>query len=85
MNRPDLGPIRPEHITDEWRLDGDDRRWWLARTLPDGRHVRIYATTPTTTTWSVTDACGRVLREASELEVEAAKSAVKQWIEGESL
>lgn len=75
-----LGPIRPEHVGDGWRLEGDERGgWWLSRPIGD-LSVNICATTPTTCAWSIYRADGRMLREASSRNVEEAKAATVAWI-----
>jgi len=75
-----LGPIRPEHVGDDWRLEGDERGgWWLSRPVGD-LSVKIYATTPTTCAWSIYRADGWMLREASSRNVDEAKTAAVAWI-----
>lgn len=78
----DLGPIRPDHATDGWRLDGDEYGWWLATTFPGGWLARIYATTPTTVAWTMFRD-GAMVREESARDVDTAKAHVKQWIQGD--
>ncbi|MBF6328502.1 hypothetical protein [Nocardia transvalensis] len=75
-----LGPIRPEHVSDGWRLEGDESGgWWLSKRLGD-RVATIRGTTPTTCAWSVYRAGGRLLREASSYDVEEAKALADEWI-----
>jgi len=76
-----LGPIRPEHVGDGWRLDGDERGGWsLCKRVGDGVVAKIRATTSTTCAWSVYAADGRMLREASWDDVDEAKALADKWI-----
>ncbi|WP_024805591.1 hypothetical protein [Nocardia sp. BMG51109] len=74
----DLGPLRPEHATDEWRLDGDENSWWLSKHA-DSLVAKIRPTTPTTCAWGIYTTDGRMIREASVTCVDVAKQAVDEW------
>lgn len=80
MNRDiGLGPIRPEHARNGWRLEGDNRTGWqLTKRLDGGLVAKVAATTETTVAWSVYRG-GHLLREASALYVRAAQAAAVTW------
>ncbi|MBF6333459.1 hypothetical protein [Nocardia transvalensis] len=74
------GPIRPEHATGSWRLEGDEREWWLWKPLGADR-VQVKAATATTCVWSVVRAGGYLLQEAPPArDVEDAKAQADYWI-----
>lgn len=75
-----LGPIRPEHATDGWRLEGDSRGWCVSKRV-GAMIAKVRGTTPTTCVWGVYEAGGRMLREASSNDVEYAKTTATLWIE----
>jgi len=75
-----LGPIRPEHVGDGWRLEGDEAGgWWLSKRVGD-MVSRVHGTSPTTCAWGIYRPDGRMIREASALEVQDAKAAADDWI-----
>lgn len=74
-----LGPIRPEHATDGWRLEGDEGGWWLSKRI-GAVEAKIRATTPRTLSWRI-DAGGEFMREASAADVYHAKTMVDDWVE----
>jgi hypothetical protein len=75
---PDLGPIRPEHATDGWRLEGDDHdRWRLAKRFGDT--VAMVVPTASAIAWTLLKS-GKVIRAASEQDVETAKAHATAWI-----
>lgn len=77
--RVHLGPIRPEHTRDGWRLEGDDRgRWRLVKHMGEAM-VTIWPTTPWTCAWTVS-VDGRTVREASERRVETVQANAEAWV-----
>jgi hypothetical protein len=75
-----LGPIRPEHACGGWRLEGDDRGGWSLSKRVGDAVAKIRPTTPTTVSWGVYAADGRMLREASWDDVAEAKALADKWI-----
>lgn len=74
-----LGPIRPEHATDGWRLEGDDLgRWRLVKHF-GSTQAMIVPTSAAVVAWTILEG-GKVIRAASEQHVDAAKSAAAEWI-----
>lgn len=79
-NTPNLGPIRPQHEGNGWKLRGNEKgRWWLLKDF--GRYIGIIsATTPTTCAWQITTRAGDLLREASSDDVAVARAAADKWV-----
>lgn len=76
----ELGPIRPEHAGDGWRLEGDERRgWYLARRLYTLR-AQIKGSSPTSCVWTVYAGDGHVLRKATYNDVDKAKEDGEKWM-----
>ncbi len=74
-----LGPIRPEHATGGWRLEGDHLgRWRLAKQFGDTK-VLIVPVASGAIAWTILRD-GHVVRAASERDVETAKSRGAEWI-----
>lgn len=76
----ELGPIRPEHAGDGWRLEGDERRgWYLARRWYSLR-AQIKGSSPTSCVWTVYASDGRVLCKALSDDVAKAKRDGEKWM-----
>lgn len=76
----ELGPIRPEHAGDGWRLEGDERSgWYLARRIYS-LVGQIKGASPTSCVWTVYSGDGRVLRKAICDDVDAAKADGEEWM-----
>jgi len=74
-----LGPIRPEHAVDGWRLEGDDLgRWRLVKRFGDAVAM-IVPTTSSPISWMILKG-RKVVRAASEQDVETAKAHAAAWI-----
>lgn len=71
--------IRPRHAAGAWDLEVDDARCLLVRRV-SSVIARIRSTTPTTCSWGVYTHDGRMLREASGHNVEAAKGEAEAWL-----
>ncbi len=73
-----LGPIRPEHAIDGWRLEGDDLgRWRLVKHF--GSTVAMIVPTASAIAWMILVG-GKVTRAASERDIETAKTNAAAWI-----
>ncbi|MCX4095332.1 hypothetical protein [Nocardia sp. alder85J] len=85
MTGPDLGPFRPHHVRDGWRLEGDHRGEW-SLVLPAGNQVaQIRATGTESVSWTVYASSGAVVREASAVSVEAAQEHAWRYLCGERI
>jgi len=78
--RTPLGPIRPEHVGDGWRLEGDERGGWCLTKRHGDLVAKVYSTTPKSVAWSIYRPDGRMLREASWDDVDEAMELADKWI-----
>jgi hypothetical protein len=76
-----LGPIRPEHACDGWRLGGDEANGWCLYRPVGDLVAKVHGTTATTCAWGIYRPDGTMIREASWDDVDEAKALADKWIQ----
>ncbi|MCM6774958.1 hypothetical protein NDR87_26295 [Nocardia sp. CDC159] len=74
-----FGPVRPEHATGGWELDGDEREWSLVKPVGELR-LRVKADTRTTCSWRIGGPDGVLMRHGPAAGVEEAKAEAERWV-----
>jgi hypothetical protein len=75
-----LGPIRPEHAVNGWRLEGDDNGSWCLVKHVGRARGKIRPATAQAVSWTIYGMDGALIREASERYVAVAMANAETWL-----